>query len=80
MVHVCNVTVPDNLTELGTICTQFKIWNDFESHDRAGTETCLGRCGIWHRTKGQHYQPSWLRVRKIEKTRTPKFKTFPCRV
>lgn len=31
MVHVRDVTIPDNLTQLSTISTQIKIWNDLRA-------------------------------------------------
>ncbi|KAF9323223.1 hypothetical protein BGZ91_003763, partial [Linnemannia elongata] len=41
MVHVRDVTIPDNLTELGTTCTQFKIWNDLRATIEQGLSPVL---------------------------------------
>lgn len=41
MVHVHDVTIPDNLTELGTTCTQFKIWNDLRATIEQGLSPVL---------------------------------------
>ncbi|KAG0038456.1 hypothetical protein BGZ89_008052, partial [Linnemannia elongata] len=41
MVHIRDVTIPDNLTELGTICTQFKIWNDLRATIKQGLSPVL---------------------------------------
>ncbi|KAF8947213.1 hypothetical protein BGZ47_009936 [Haplosporangium gracile] len=41
MVHVRDVTIPDNLTELGTISIQFKIWNDLRATIKQGLSPVL---------------------------------------
>ncbi|KAF8926407.1 hypothetical protein BGZ47_002715, partial [Haplosporangium gracile] len=49
MVHVRDITIPDNLTELTTICTQFKVWNDLRATIEQGLSpdlqaaSCTGR-------------------------------------
>ncbi|KAF9307967.1 hypothetical protein BG003_011802, partial [Podila horticola] len=76
MVHVRDVTIPDNLTELGTISTQIKIWNDlgatveqglspiFEAI-ASGKGQVIGTVGSLGSTHA-----------RIETTRTPEFETF----
>lgn len=80
MVHVRDVTIPDNLTELGMISTQIKIWNDlgatveqglspiFEAI-ASGKGQVIGTAGSLGSTHA-----------RIETTRTPEFKTFLSRV
>ncbi|KAF9136208.1 hypothetical protein BGX30_011303 [Mortierella sp. GBA39] len=41
MVHAWDVTTPDNLTELGTISTQIKIWNDLRTTVEQGLSPVL---------------------------------------
>ncbi|KAG0012323.1 hypothetical protein BGZ82_002638, partial [Podila clonocystis] len=76
MVHVRDVMIPDNLTELGTISTQIKIWNDlgatveqglspiFEAI-ASGKGQVIGTVGSLGSTHA-----------RIETTRTPEFKPF----
>ncbi|KAG0331272.1 hypothetical protein BG004_001742, partial [Podila humilis] len=70
MVHVRDVTIPDNLTELGVISSQIKIWNDLRATVEQGLSPVFEAmaCG----TVG----PLCSAHARIETTRTPEFKGF----
>ncbi|KAF9578299.1 hypothetical protein BGW38_005980 [Lunasporangiospora selenospora] len=76
MVHVRNVIVPDNLTELSTICTQYKIWSDLRVTFEQGLTPVLQAVESDTRQMDGtiHYpQPASSR---IATTHTPEFRTL----
>ncbi|KAF9946561.1 hypothetical protein BGZ72_000230 [Mortierella alpina] len=75
MAHVRDVSIPDNLTELGTICTQFKIWNDLRATIEQGLGSVLQAVSGTGRMIGTT-GPLGSVYARIETTRTPEFKTF----
>ncbi|KAF9272526.1 hypothetical protein BGZ68_002331 [Mortierella alpina] len=75
MAHVRDVIIPDNLTELGTICTQFKIWNDLRATIEQGLRSVLQAVSGTGRMIG-NTAPLGSVYARIETTRTPEFKTF----
>ncbi|KAG0373562.1 hypothetical protein BGX24_011548 [Mortierella sp. AD032] len=82
MVHARDVTIPDNLTELGTISSQFKIWNDLRATVEEGLNSVL-EAVVSGKGKGRvigAVGPVGSVHARIETTRTPEFKTFLNRV
>ncbi|KAH7055048.1 hypothetical protein BKA57DRAFT_434661 [Linnemannia elongata] len=80
MVHVRDVTIPDNLTELGIISTQFKIWNDLRATIEQGLSPVLEAMVSGPGGMVGTISPLGSVHSRIETTRTPEFKTFLNRV
>ncbi|KAG9067088.1 hypothetical protein KI688_013001 [Linnemannia hyalina] len=80
MVHVRDVTIPNNLTELGTISTQFKIWNDLRATIEQGLSPVLGAVVSGTGRRVGTISPLGSVYARTETTRTPEFKTFLSRV
>ena len=69
MVHARDVTIPDNLSELGTIGTQIKIWSDLSATmisaatlDHMGDALKKVRSEEGRRCTSLMYHPSWRLV------------------
>ncbi|CAO3572324.1 unnamed protein product [Mortierella alpina] len=75
MTHVRDVIIPDNLTELGTICTQFKIWNGLRATIEQGLRSVLQAVSGTGRMIS-NTGPLGSVYARIETTRTPEFKPF----
>ncbi|KAF8928396.1 hypothetical protein BGZ58_009680 [Dissophora ornata] len=77
MVHVRDVTIPDNLTDLGIISTQIKIWNDLKATVKQGLTPILNgmASGEGQLMIGDIF-PLGVTPVRIKTTRTPEFKTF----
>ncbi|KAF9536490.1 hypothetical protein EC957_010659, partial [Mortierella hygrophila] len=80
MVHARDVTIPDNLTELGIISTQFKIWNDLRATIEQGLSPVLEAMVSGTGRMVGTISPLGSMYSRIETTRTPEFKTFLSRV
>ncbi|KAG0274861.1 hypothetical protein BGZ96_004061 [Linnemannia gamsii] len=80
MVHVHDIMIPDNLTELGTISTQIKVWNDLRATVERGLSPVLEAIASGKgRMTGTTTVIDSAHAR-VETTRTPEFKTFLSRV
>ncbi|KAH7028522.1 hypothetical protein BKA57DRAFT_252627 [Linnemannia elongata] len=80
MVHVRDIMIPDNLTELGTISTQIKVWNDLRATVERGLNPVLEAIASGKgRMTGTTSVLDSAHAR-VETTRTPEFKTFLNRV
>lgn len=79
MVHVRDVTIPDNLTELGTISTQIKIWNDLRATVEQGLSPIL-EAVVSGKGRVRNLGPFDSVQARVETTRTPEFKTFLSKV
>ncbi|KAF9335911.1 hypothetical protein BG006_010336 [Podila minutissima] len=76
MVHICDATIPGNLTELGVISTQIKIWNDLGATVEQGLSPIFEGKAF---DKGQvigTVGPLGVAHARIETICTPEFKTF----
>lgn len=80
MVHVRDVTIPDNLTELGMISTQFKMWNDLRATIKQGLSPVLEAMVSGTGRMVSTISPLGSTYSRIETTRTPEFKTFLSKV
>ncbi|KAF9176646.1 hypothetical protein BGZ50_000162 [Haplosporangium sp. Z 11] len=76
LVHVRDVTIPDNLTELGTISTQIKIWNDLRATIEQGLSPVFEAMASGKGRVISTVCPLGSTFARIETTRTPEFKTF----
>ncbi|KAF9938826.1 hypothetical protein BGZ65_012125 [Modicella reniformis] len=76
MVHVRDVTIPDNLTGLGTISTQIKIWNDLRATIEQGLSPVLETVASGKGRVISTAFPLGSTHARIETTRTPEFKSF----
>ncbi|KAF9137090.1 hypothetical protein BGX30_010578 [Mortierella sp. GBA39] len=79
MAHVRDVTIPDNLTELGTVSTQFKIWNDLRATVEHGLSPVL-EAVVSSKGRASTVGPLDSVHARVQTTRTPEFKTFLSRV
>ncbi|KAI8594462.1 hypothetical protein EDD21DRAFT_427790 [Dissophora ornata] len=80
LIHVRDVTIPDNLTELGTISTQIKVWNDLRATIEQGLSPVFEAVASGKRLVVSSVCPLDPTLPRIETTRTPEFKTFLSRV
>ncbi|KAF8942781.1 hypothetical protein BGZ47_006159, partial [Haplosporangium gracile] len=76
LIHVRDVTIPDNLTELGTISTQIKVWDDLKATIEQGLSPVFEAVASGKRRAVGSASPLGPTLPRIETTRTPEFKTF----
>lgn len=80
MVHVRDVFIPDNLTELGMISTQIKVWNDLRATVEQGLSPVFEAMASGKSRVISTSGTIGSAHTRIETTRTPEFKTFLSRV
>jgi hypothetical protein len=76
MVHARDVTIPDNLTELGMISTRFKIWNDLSTTINQGLRPVMEAMVSGTGQMVSTTSPPGSTYSRIQTTRTAEFKTF----
>jgi uncharacterized alpha/beta hydrolase family protein len=80
MVHVRDATIPDNLTELGMISTQFKIRNDLRATIEQGLSPVMEVMVSGTGRMVSTISPLSSMSSRIETTHTPEFNTFLSKV
>lgn len=74
MVHIGDVSIPDNLTELGALGNDIKTWVEMKYTIERGLASVLAAESTGPQIVGTHHFES--SYHRIPTTRTPEFKSY----